>query len=1032
MYANWYCLCGFCRCPSRRARRPSGEASACGRSRRAGPTSRPKSKSPSLKSSRSRATAPSVAPRATTASHASWGRMPRSPWTRAAGPTRIWTPSDRRCGRSAAIGPRLPSGSRARPRGSARASTSISKRSTSLTRSWRSTVRREARETDPHGDGRGGERVVHVQLRRGPPAGPAHGPRLGHHLGALTWPRAPNNIDEKREAAGPGEGLMKEPPPPVAPQPPSVREDYDSSATASADEGQSGAGRDSPEKSLEDPCSSNVNSKDPPTIESILKAYNDPRDGLPPSDASTFDTQDTQCEGLDLSVRKRDRSPPPKQPPAHHAHPTHFHHPPQPHQPHQSHQPPPPPAGRPLSRDLPLTVRGGAELTITNKEPPPQAHSNSTPSYSKPPSHEPWAYADPRNKSPSAFISDARALPHPASSIMTNAEKPLHVGSITHGTPVNPPPIVSVPITQPARFDMMPKSGMGKEGGSITQGTPMHHEQKRISGNLYKDVVGVVYEPRPGSGVEIIPRPSLNPQYEREHSYRGPRPPISSAPPTTTYPYTNYPYATRPPYSESQISSRQIIANDYITSQQMHGRRAVSEKEALVSPAGGTTAPRATPATTARCQGPPPSAGSWRPGRSTRAPSTSGRWTTGPRSCEASTTGWPTAWTPESTTREAPREAPQGTARTSRPRSLRPRCITLSIGCPDLRLPQPPLVTLRPRLPRVTRRPRLTTSGLQNRQLEGFEKHFTDSVRNVRTIDRDKHDGRVPPPQGERGYYEAVDRHRIAKNPDGKANLEAEVARDMAACFRKDDPKNAQAQKHRNPDETMTAANLIDRIITQQINHNSGDCGTGGGGGGGGGGCSGGSSCGTSGAGGERGGSAGGGGGDQRTYRRDGEVALQVVELDKRVRSPAAPMNKEEVVMVEDGPEPRPPNPVNHKEGLGASLHAASHHPGSQPKSMQAHLDQMIHRELSSGDGRKMGGPHMPYSRSFEILRTEGRPLVGSGGPPAVTVSQVGYDPWKMRGHDKESGKERLESRSLTARRPPRRHPAPTTSLLNI
>nr|XP_027232221.1 E3 ubiquitin-protein ligase Hakai-like [Penaeus vannamei] len=424
--------------------------------------------------------------------------MPRSPWTRAAGPTRIWTPSDRRCGRSAAIGPRLPSGSRARPRGSARASTSISKRSTSLTRSWRSTVRREARETDPHGDGRGGERVVHVQLRRGPPAGPAHGPRLGHHLGALTWPRAPNNIDEKREAAGPGEGLMKEPPPPVAPQPPSVREDYDSSATASADEGQSGAGRDSPEvqhiphpgerkpqhppahakpsptpptnivqnpdpsnvrdliyiaieKSLEDPCSSNVNSKDPPTIESILKAsnfgrgqppqplaaparrdfhreqrlhtpgrYNDPRDGLPPSDASTFDTQDTQCEGLDLSVRKRDRSPPPKQPPAHHAHPTHFHHPPQPHQPHQSHQPPPPPAGRPLSRDLPLTVRGGAELTITNKEPPPQAHSNSTPSYSKPPSHEPWAYADPRNKSPSAFISDARALPHPASSIMTN------------------------------------------------------------------------------------------------------------------------------------------------------------------------------------------------------------------------------------------------------------------------------------------------------------------------------------------------------------------------------------------------------------------------------------------------------------------------------------------------------------------------------------------------------------------------------------------------------------------------------------
>lgn len=42
---------GFAGVPSRRARRPSGGASACGRSRRAGPTSRRKSRSPSLKSS---------------------------------------------------------------------------------------------------------------------------------------------------------------------------------------------------------------------------------------------------------------------------------------------------------------------------------------------------------------------------------------------------------------------------------------------------------------------------------------------------------------------------------------------------------------------------------------------------------------------------------------------------------------------------------------------------------------------------------------------------------------------------------------------------------------------------------------------------------------------------------------------------------------------------------------------------------------------------------------------------------------------
>lgn len=1043
-----------------------------------------------------------------------------------------------------------------------------------------------------------------------------------------------NNIDEKRENVGAGDGVMKEPLPPVTQPPFSVREDNDSSATASADEGQSGVGRDSPEvqhiphpgerrpapttpnkpphppaappnskapaenantppsgnvrdliyitieKSLEDKIP-NAPTKSPPTLHSILKAhvrqtplqpspgsleyqrdqrltvpgrYNDPRAGLPPSDAQGYHPQDVQCEGLDLSIRKRNRSPPPPHP-HHQPPPPPLHHPQHPPQPHQ---PPPPHTSAP--RDIPtMTVRGGAEVTITSKEPPPRAHSNT--SYTKPP-HEIWPLPDIRNKSPSAFIADSRSLSHQPPSIMTSVVasgasplvytttarqqhtqqaskskvsmappppltartqhpppqpvstpsriplKPEKQGSITHGTPVNPPPIVSVPMSQSTRFDMMPKPGIGKEGGSITQGTPMHYDQKRSgSSNIYKDV----FEPRPGSGVEIIPRPALPSQYEREHIYRGPRPPISSAPPTTTYTYPSYPYATRPPYSDSQISSRQIIANDYMTSQQMLGRR--TEKDPRVSPRGRDHSPQQDPrdhrsmpggTTVTRMmdsRGIDPRTIDIRtvdprsidlrsidprnldPRIDPRALDhrmVEARSSADPRSVYYPSSGPSGPYQPPSQPPSAPvyvssdrisRPPPSPVSArdaTPTPPTSEPAPSPHEFRSPGVSTPTPPpragVIQRRPpskppshlppksaspRTEPVCYSPRHGSENFQalvdiavaqrgsgaypavdirrdNRphhdtpQLEGFEKQLIDSMnRTARSINPNKHDmrspshdGRVLPPQADdRRYFESrAERQRtLVKNAEHKSDLENDAAQGLAACFKTDDTKVVPTPKG-NSRETFTAANLIDAIITDQINKNSADGGGAGSGGGGGGG-------------------SGGGGGEQRTFRREGEGALSVVELDKHVRSPAGSLPKEkEVVMVEDGPDPRPPNPLNHKEGLSSSLHTGSHHSG--PKSFHAHMHQVIQREFSTADGRKMAAQHLTYSRPpFEILRTDGRPIVGSGGPPAVTVSQVGYDHCKIRGALDKDGKERIESRS--PHRPPPTTAPPSTHHLS-
>ncbi|XP_068206977.1 nuclear receptor corepressor 2 isoform X3 [Palaemon carinicauda] len=1003
---------------------------------------------------------------------------------------------------------------------------------------------------------------------------PSPGPAIHH-----------NNIDEKREAEN-NDGGMKEPLPRHPPPPASVKEDYDSSATASADEGQSCVGRDSPpevqhlpnpnerppqpipttigvktppppvirpsskvtekpnvrdiifdtiEKTLEKTDEKPQNKGMPTTISNILRStyvqrsapvppppppvgqefhrnqmprFNDPRDGLPHNDNAAFDPQDGQCEGLDLTVRKRDRSPP--QPPAHQSLPVH-HQPAQP--PQQSH---PPHRPTPSPREIP-TVRGGAEVTITTKEPPqppPRAHANT--SYSKPP-HEAWGFQDPRNKSP-AFIPDSRALSHhqpptltnvggpsshtyahvrppphthpskikpsmappppltsvrsqhpPPQSVNTSISTPpripmkidkqgssTHVGSITHGTPVNPPgPIVSVPLSQAGRFDMMPKPGIGKEGGSITQGTPMHPDQKRsgVATSIYNKDGCPPFEARAGSGVEIIPRPALPPQYEREHIYRGPRPPISSAPSSAPY-YSNYAH-TRHAYAEPHISSRQIIAHDYQMSQQMINRRGV-EKEPRVSPRArdhspqqdprehrstvGTTVSRIIDNSTRTID---PRGLDIRPIELSRIESsrtidprmdhrgldprvverinpTDPRYyaTSGPHGSYQPSSQPPSAYSQERVSRP-PSSPASGRDPTPSSPSSDPAQSPNDFRSPGVSTPTPPRAGVIQRHPTSKPPSHLappTSASPRNddryspRHSRGGADTFSEFVNIAVAQTGYQRDGRpkVPhdTPQPEGLEKQLSDSMRVRLLPDDRRyydprkkppELENDATQGFVSSYGRDrkpapSPTGNSNSRNPGPNETLTAANLIDAIITHTINHTSGD--------------------------------SGGVPNDQRgPSRRHGETGSHM-EMDKRVRSPATAPKEKEIVMVDDSPDTRSTNPLNHKEGLGSTLHSAPHHQGSQPKTMHAHMDQIIHREYALGDGRKMEAPpHMPYPRtlpssssSLEILRTDGRPYVSSGGPPAVTVSQVGsYELWK-RGADKD-GKDRIDSHS--PHRPP-------------
>lgn len=322
-----------------------------------------------------------------------------------------------------------------------------------------------------------------------------------------------------------------------------------------------------------------------------------------------------ECEGLDLTVKKRNRSPPA-------------------------------PLHSPIPQAPPtLTMRGGAEVipTINSRSnSPPRAHSNSI-SYSQtlhPPSpldhrlsyisNYRNSVVEPRNLPPTASNLSSRVpSPHyvghhvsfpstknlkqtmaPPSSVpssrvtyahsasaSTSLAAPIRIplkpektlapsrGSITHGTSsVNQHPPIGLTS---GRYEIITKTPVvTREGGSITQGTPIHHDTKRGT------TIGASKDPPlmvdSRSGVEIIPRPV----YDRE-SYRTnslPPPSRSTISTTTSYhpsypPYSGFTYSpVRSPYSDSQISSRQIIETDYLTSQQMANRR---EKDLRLSPRGG-------------------------------------------------------------------------------------------------------------------------------------------------------------------------------------------------------------------------------------------------------------------------------------------------------------------------------------------------------------------------------------------------------------------------------------------------------------
>jgi hypothetical protein len=113
--------------------------------------------------------------------------------------------------------------------------------------------------------------------------------------------------------------------------------------------------------------------------------------------------------------------------------------------------------------------------------------------------------------------------------------------------------------------------GQPKEsGGSITQGTSLQHHDKQ-------------QQQRPSSAATVYERHEL---YKRgsppSHVLTSYSPASGAPPPSATY---------RAPYAmEQQLSSRQIIMNDYITSQQMVGRRGSADKERL-SPRGSSASP---------------------------------------------------------------------------------------------------------------------------------------------------------------------------------------------------------------------------------------------------------------------------------------------------------------------------------------------------------------------------------------------------------------------------------------------------------
>lgn len=184
-------------------------------------------------------------------------------------------------------------------------------------------------------------------------------------------------------------------------------------------------------------------------------------------------------------------------------------------------------------------------LDLSLKKPreqlPPPAHKHNVPLHR---STEPYIQHYHERKSPAVYLSTvSKSQPKLPSPKPANPKS----GSITLGTPI---------INQQQRYEgllrqMTPEPKMG----SITQGTPIHIPQHLQDKRVYEF-----------------------------YNKRQPTPQTG-----------NYPTQYRPAYAvEQQLSSRQIIMNDYITSQQMHGARRV-EKTAQPQNYYPTGSPHRTP-----------------------------------------------------------------------------------------------------------------------------------------------------------------------------------------------------------------------------------------------------------------------------------------------------------------------------------------------------------------------------------------------------------------------------------------------------
>ncbi|CAG0878848.1 unnamed protein product [Darwinula stevensoni] len=281
----------------------------------------------------------------------------------------------------------------------------------------------------------------------------------------------------------------------------------------------------------------------PPGLEGLAKPQNEPP--MSSAASSPGPAEDAIGEVQDLSVKKRGSPPPPR-----------------------------------TIAKAPLVLRRPSPALPPTSEPPP-AHCNSL-QYSRPPESL-ELYPPPRNHSPRPFAPLRTPTPVPVKPIAKPALPPSAApqlvvpspvskqpgkipvrpvtGSITHGTPavVVPPP----PSPQSHKSPV----------GPILPMAPLSRQQRDVTGSICHGT------PRSQQGQQPHPGEAKPPG--GEGFYRRPSPSSAAVPVSSPYPaqYPPYPYTTQPqrPYtSDSQLSSRQIIMNDYITSQQMLSRR---EKE---------------------------------------------------------------------------------------------------------------------------------------------------------------------------------------------------------------------------------------------------------------------------------------------------------------------------------------------------------------------------------------------------------------------------------------------------------------------